>query len=236
MLKRLLIVLLLVLVSASHAQSTFTSQDDLQKWVTYYYLNPEPHKVPAAVQYLSQSGMLDRENPVPPILGFLAGAFQNNPDQLSSWLDELSSLPEPHLGIVLIGLWYAELPNSGERVHSTLENYPSLAEQYEFIAHGDPIGVTEIPLEQGPWVLDVLWGNFMATGDKQPIIRIMAALPWENVEGDVNRLMVGGAANWSLSSNARQHEKVRQICEEEVNHQPEEVAQKLRAVLDGLSE
>ena len=91
--------------------------------------------------------------------------------------------------------------------------------------------IEKIPLEQGAWVLDALWGNFMATGNKAPVQRIMTTLPWIDVKGDVNRLLIGGAARWSLTSNAVQHQRVLQFCEEEVSAQPKDVAAKLREVI-----
>ena len=98
------------------------------------------------------------------------------------------------------------------------------------LANGRP-NLLELPLERGPWVLDALWGYFMATGDDAPLARIMAALPWVNVRGDVSRLLVGGAARWSLISNAIQHSPVMASCREQVKIQPKEVADVLREVI-----
>ena len=91
--------------------------------------------------------------------------------------------------------------------------------------------VEKIPLEQGAWVLDALWGNFMATGNKAPVQRIMTTLPWIDVKGDINRLLIGGAARWSLTSNAVQHQRIMQFCEEDVSTQSKKVAAKLREVI-----
>lgn len=89
----------------------------------------------------------------------------------------------------------------------------------------------EIPLEQGPWVLDALWGYFMASGEDAPVVRIMAALAWSEVRGDIPRLRIGGAAKWSLASNAAQHQRVMEICKAQLSTQPKEVATVLRQVV-----
>jgi hypothetical protein len=60
------------------------------------------------------------------------------------------------------------------------------------------MALAEIPLNQGAWVLDALWGRYFATGSSAPVERIAEALPWSEVKGDVGRLLVGGAAKWSL--------------------------------------
>ena len=85
-------------------------------------------------------------------------------------------------------------------------------------------------------VLDALWGYFMATGDDAPVVRIMAALPWMEVRGDIPRLSVGGAAKWSLTSNAAQHERVLRICRAQLSRQPKDVATVLRQVIQEAEE
>lgn len=209
----------------------FQSQTEVSKWMTFYYQKPDPARISAAIEYMSQSGLLDNENALAPTFGFLAGVFHDNPQQLGSLIKQLDSLDESHLGAVVLGLWYADLHDSQKRVYAFLEKYPNLKQQFEYLYKGSPMPVDKIPLEQGAWVLDVLWGNFMATGSKVPVERIMTTLPWFDVKGDVNRLLIGGSARWSLASNAKQHQRVMQFCEEAVSTQPKEVAAKLREVI-----
>jgi len=94
------------------------------------------------------------------------------------------------------------------------------------------MSIDKILLENGAWVLDALWGNFMATGSKKPVERIMAVLPWVDVKGDTSRLLVGGAAQWSLTSNAIQHDLVFKFCEAEIKMQSKAIALKLQEVLE----
>jgi hypothetical protein len=178
----------------------FQSQDDFSKWMTFYYQKPDPARFPEAVEYMSESGLLDNENALAPSFGFLAGVFHDNPQQLEGWIKQLDSLNEPHLGVVVLGLWYANLPDSQKRVYAFLEKHQNLKQRFGYLYKGSPMPVEKIPLEQGAWVLDALWGNFMATGNKIPVQRIMTTLPWIDVKGDINRLLIGGAARWSLTS------------------------------------
>ena len=101
----------------------------------------------------------------------------------------------------------------------------------EHLLANGPLGLLEIPLEQGPWVLDALWGYFMAAGDEAPVARIITALPWVNIRGDVPRLLVGGAARWPLISNAVQHDRVMAVCRKEVTTQSTEVKVVLTEVI-----
>ena len=228
---RILLTLFLLYSGALQADAAFDSQASVATWITHYYRNPEPSKVPAAIRSMSEFGMLDNNAGLPPVFGFLAGVFRDNPDQVSGWLEETRDLAESHIGVVVLGLWYADLPNSQAQSYAILDQHPDLKQEFSFLLTGSPMSVDEIPLEQGPWVLDALWGNFMATGSEVPVLRIAEALPWLDVKGDIGRLVVGGAARWSLTSNAVQHPRVLQICEQSVGGQPTEVAARLREVI-----
>ncbi|MCU7797281.1 MAG: hypothetical protein KZQ75_09140 [Candidatus Thiodiazotropha sp. (ex Myrtea spinifera)] len=191
--------------------SQFSSQEELGKWFTYYYLESGPDRVGAAIRYMSESGALEEANALPGIFGFLSGFFTSNPNEVKKITSELEDLPDNHFSVVLLGFWYANLPNSQTEVYQYLDSRKNLEDQLSYLRTGKPMALHEIPLEQGPWVLDALWGEFFATGRSKPVERIAEALPWIEVKGDIDRLLVGGAAKWSLSSNAYQHERVKEI-------------------------
>ncbi len=227
----ILIIMCLVAATPAGAATTFQSNEDFSKWLTYYYLKPEPNRVPDAVRYMSETGFLDNGKAAPPIFGFLAGTLQSNPDKMALWISQLSSLNERHLSVVVLGVWYAALPESQKTAYALIESHPKLKSDFEFLYGGTPMSIEQIPLEQGSWVLDALWGKFIATGDSSPVKRIISTLPWIDVKGDINRLLVGGAARWSLTSNAVQHKRVFEICEEAEKREGAEVAVKLREVI-----
>lgn len=225
------LIMFIVAVSPAMAGTAFQSDRDFSPWLTFYYENPDPNRVPDAIRYMSKSGILDKDSAIPPISGFLSGVFRNNPDKVASWLSQLNSLKEQHLGVVVLGVWYAALPDSQKIVYGLLKKHPKLKPHFEFLYQGTPMIVEQIPLEQGSWVLDALWGKFMATGDSAPVERIISTLPWIDVKGDVNRLVIGGSAGWSLTSNAVQHKRVLELCEAAEKTQTAEVAAKLREVI-----
>lgn len=228
--------LTLIILLASHfafARTEFESQESVSDWVTFYYKHPDPDSIPDAVKYMSRSGILDNKDAISPIFGFLSGVFRKNPEKINYWLKDLRNIKDNHFEVIILGLWYSGLPDSKSRVSSLLEKHSRLKPEFSFVNKGLPISIEEIPLEQGPWVLDALWGEFMATGEKTPVQRIISTLPWSEVKGDVNRLMIGGSARWSLTSNAIQHKRVFEICEEAVKNQNSDVATKLGEVING---
>jgi len=215
--------------------ASFKSKEDVTQWMTFYYQQPEPEKIPDAIQYLSESDMLDK-NSAPPVFGFLSGVFRDNPDKVATWINQIGSYKEHHLTVLVLGVWYAALPQSKEIAQNLLEKYPASKTQFTHLLKSEPITVEQIPIQEGPWVLDALWGKFLATGDSAPVERIISAVPWVNVKGDVNRLLVGGAARWSLTSNAVQHKRVLEICEKAEKTQSAEVAKELAKIIKKANE
>lgn len=210
---RLVIAWLCLCLSAgAAAQGGFGSQKEFSRWVAFYYRSPEPERIAEAIRYMSASGILDREHAVAPMFGFLSGVFRDHPDRVTDWVVREGAVEDRHLGVLVLAVWYARLPQSREIAGALLARRPELEATMGFVHTQPPATVERIPIERGPWVLDALWGKFMATGDSAPVERIIGVLPWAEAEGDADRMLIGGAARWSLTSNAVQHAKVLEIC------------------------
>lgn len=65
--------------------------------------------------------------------------------------------------------------------------------------------------------LDMLWATFLATGDSVPVKRIISTLHLLK-DGHGLDIAIGGAAQWSIGSNAIQHRRVYDICQEELKN------------------
>ena len=65
-----------------------------------------------------------------------------------------------------------------------------------------------------PAALDYLWGEFIATGAAEPVLKIMRVLE-DHPSPDLDKQIVQNAAIWSLTANARQHKKVFGLIEQE---------------------
>ena len=221
----------IIAASAAFAGTPFESKQAFGKWMTFYYQNPEPTRIPDAINYLGESGMLEDQNTYAPVFGFLSGVFRNNPDKMAGWVTQPSSLNENLQFVLILSIRYAALPDSPDTIRGILNQHPNLKPSVETINERAPITVESIPLEKGPWVLDALWGKFMATGESAPVERIMATLPWLERKEDLKRFLTGSSANWSLTSNAVQHPRVLEICEGAEKTQPEDVAKKLTEIV-----
>jgi len=213
------------------AEQDFANAEALGRWITYYYTKPEPHRVAEAIRTASSQGFMKNGQKAPPFIGFIAGVMSKNPSMAQSLAEQLTSLPEVDQPVLILGVWYSVYPEAKPLLERLTESMPKHKEMIaHLLANGRP-SLLDLPLEQVSWVLDALWGNFMATGDDAPVIRIITALSWINARGDVPRLLVGGAARWSLISNAIQHKPVLTACQKALASQPTEVTEVLREVM-----
>lgn len=229
--RTLLITLILLHSPASRATDEFSDPQVLGRWITHYYAQPQSHRLGEALRAAHAHGFMANGRKAPPFIGFIAGVLSGNPSVARPLVEQLASLPETDRPVLILGIWYSTHPEARLLLSELAASMPEHKGMIEHLLANHRPGLLELPLEQGPWVLDALWGYFMATGDAAPVGRIIAALPWVNVRGDTSRLLLGGAARWSLTSNAIQHPSVMAICRQEIARQPEDVAAVLREVI-----
>lgn len=213
------------------APPMFSSRADLVQWFTYYYQKPEPAMVGDAFAEASRHGLYRGGTNAPPWFGFLAGALAKSPMTAAATVKRLAALPEDDQPIVVFGIWYSGLPQTKQLLQQVARDMPAQKAIVEQLSATAAPRMTDIPLEQGGWVLDMLWGNFIATGDEAPVLRIISALPWSQTRGNSARLNVGGSALWSLTANAALHPRVMEICRQQAKVQPPEVARILASVI-----
>jgi hypothetical protein len=96
-----------------------------------------------------------------------------------------------------------------------------------------PPTIESIPIDS-PATLDFLWGCFFASGSDVPVLRIIDQMKLANRRGDANAMLIGGAAQWSVSANARQHEKVLAIVKERAKTADPETKAKLDEIASAV--
>jgi|CXWL01.1.fsa_nt_gi hypothetical protein len=193
--------MLLTLCALALFSATETAKDDeaMGKWLTYYYLDPKPLEAVAHLKPLNDAYVRIKGSSLAEvserggIRTFYSEIFESSPDAVK---EIERRLPELEVDIRVF-------------VNAALARCDS--QECERV-RGFPIEKREEPLSVS--LLDDYWAAYMATGEKSHVEKVISALPLIEVRGDVDRLMIGGAAKWSLSSNAYQHSRVLQICEE----------------------
>ncbi len=189
------------------------SVDDLSRWMTYYYLHPQPELVVAAIKLADQNNLLEGDS-VAPFQGFLSRVFERNPEQISVWFQDLGSIKDTSKTVVLTAVWWSNTAE-GKTVLDNIANSMPEKAKVEFRKQIDKKAedLDKMAIES-PDILDILWGAYSATGDEKYVKRLMTPLCWgEKDTKDLNRLMISSAASWSLTSNLEQHPKVKEICQ-----------------------
>lgn len=193
--------------------------EDVRDWFGRYYRSPEPERVVQQMRKAAKEGFLGEEESRPPFIGFLSAVMHDNPGRVRGWLVEMEDMDQADKVTVYGAAWFSG--TEGARAffkEKGLEEYLSRV----------PQPVLEMKVDN-PAVLDMLWGQFMATGKREPVGRIITAFELaqyepalENynksrkTEMDLQKAILGAtfaAAVWSLESNCRQHPRVLQHCE-----------------------
>lgn len=220
---------------------------DPERWLTYYYRKPEPQLALAALTALSHDPAIRRApNRLGPLLGFYEQILADNPWLASAFKERFVTTKDDDerrlLSVVLAYVYRddagfaRDLPDAAQR---DLADVPRSQL---------PVPSTE-PADAGE--LDVYWGRFLASGRFQPIRDLVTVvqnyLPYQGamekyrhlapkpatVPPAVAKDVILGAALWSLGSNARQHDLVRNYLRSLLkdNDTPPAVKPALRAAL-----
>ena len=108
----------------------------------------------------------------------------------------------------------------------------------------------EVELSDGPAVVYTLWGYYVATGQYEPVVRIMQALRWSRNKDDgnfsirkifsgwhndpsaVDKISTGATAKWTLASYAERNRDLLDLYRAEYTRQPPEIAKPLKDVIE----
>lgn len=213
------------------APKSINNEQDLNQWLTYYYLHPQPDLVVPALLLAEKKGYMSGDNTGGPFMAFLSRVFAQNPKKVGAWLQQLDGIPAKDKPLLWTAVYWSHTEEGGKLLDGIAKTLPpkSQASLIEQIAK-PPEPIEKVAITS-PSVLDMLWGAFFATGDEKYIQRLASTLPWESQSKDLVKMQVAASARWSLTSNAEQHPKVLKICQALRDSQPD-----LRAALDPVIE
>ncbi len=221
----------------AHPQPGADAAEKLSKWLTYYYMTPHSDRDIENIKAMFQSGFFDKPDSVAPLVMFLAEFFRQNKDRIPGWEKGLHEIPQNVELYLLQALWQANTPNALK----ALENWPGAKARktIETIRQIPALDLKTVPIDY-PAMLDMLWATFMASGDPEYVERIISvlALPTDSNEKDsrINAILLVGAAKWSLSSNALQHELVYKTCQKFTDSSNQNIRNAISEVMDNANE
>jgi hypothetical protein len=210
---------------------------ELSQWFTYYYKAPHSAQGVEYINKMFQSGFFNKPSAVAPLVMFLAEFFRQNESMIPGWEKSLHEIPQNEGFYLLHSLWQANTDNTLK----ILNNWPDIKSEgiIEKIKGRPPVDLKTIEINS-PAILDMLWATFMASGDTLYVERIISSLslPTDSEDKDkrINNLLIVGAAKWSLSSNAVQHELVFKTCQKFTDSDNPNIKQAISEVLGKAKE
>lgn len=206
--------------------------DQLEQWMTYYYLDPSPNEVASALEAVTANGFFENDNVQAPLSGFFTEIFRANPDKIGGWVKPYIGIPKRH--ILYSALWMANSKESKVALEQMAKGAtPEEAKRLRGLASSPPPTIESMSIDS-PASLDFLWGCFTGSGSEKPVLRVIDQMKLVNTKGDVRTMMIGGAAQWSVSANARQHEKVLKIVKARADTADPETKALLKKILAGI--
>lgn len=209
----------------------FTSAEDILRWINGYRDEPQPARLPVAVQAMSRLGLLRDMDGAGVYVGFTAGVLGDNQLEAERLVAGMFPLAPEEQGLVIKAIFYSGLPGRLELLQSVAERMPARRKLVDAYLGGKEPGLMQLPLDSGPAAIDTLWGFYFATGAYQPVQRLVQALAWSADKKDVNRLTIASMAKWTLAQNASRDKALLDLCRIEAAHQPKDVAVQLEEVV-----
>lgn len=206
------------------------SMDELENWMQGYYQSPSPEKAIHAYLFYASNKASGNDTSFAPAFTYFLHVVNNNRYLLPH---VIRIYPEQDLKtkIYLIYLLrYADYDASD--FLSKLEGKEK--EVYEGIKD-KPYGIDPYDSIEDAAQLDMLWGEFFATGSIKPIKRLIHVLEYRKYSGSMKHYksledptpeerkkaeyeLIFHAAIWSLKGNCSQHELVHRYCIHVLRH------------------
>lgn len=168
-------------------KAEITTDGELNNFITYYYLNPRPSEVPQALRYFLTSTSLSEskknDGHLFDLMSYFFGRLAEiNPNLLREYEKFYDSADEVgKLFLLSVFRVYND-----EKVENFLKEKLGVASQQvrpiiQEILSKPPLGRKSFLRDVKNYnQLDFLWFDFFITGDKEPIIKLINVLTWED--------------------------------------------------------
>ena len=211
----------------------FQSGDAVLQWVQTYRQKPDPWRLPLAVRALADLGQFGDEEGAAVHIGFIAGVLGDNQMKAEKLISAMLPLPPEGQSALVKAVAYSGLPNWRGLLNAVVDKMADRRVLIDKLATGGQPTLMAMPVEEGR-TLDMLWGYYLATGAYQPVQRILSALPWADDKNDMEKLLVGSMAKWTLASNAAKNQGLLEMYKTEAKLAPEKLAKPLKEVIDAV--
>ncbi|MEQ1647082.1 MAG: hypothetical protein ABL898_00730 [Hyphomicrobiaceae bacterium] len=177
-----------------------------------YYRAPEPNVVPSIIQAAINSGLLEQQSRRMPVIAFMAGLIATDPTFVNRLAPLFEKLPGEQPMRLTRAIIYSGRPDWSLHTARLKNMWPTKADEIETLASKGGRSIPHLKTEGNPLVIDMNWAYFGATGHRDAVEKVIAALPTALDGSNAQVLLTAQSAKWSLTSNAAQHPLVLDIC------------------------
>ncbi|MGH6831908.1 MAG: hypothetical protein ACRECM_02640 [Methyloceanibacter sp.] len=236
--------------AAPEPQGAFVSVERLMDWITNYRKHKNPSRVPAAVHAMQDFGLFADEEKAWFCTGFIAGVLGSTPKDGPGLIPRMFPMPDKEQAVIIRAIVYSGRPDWRELLEKNSSKMPLRRPLIDDFLAGKRPTLMELPLDHGgsPGIY-ALWGYYVATGQHEPVVRIMQALRWSKNKEDsrfsfrkvfsgwgndpsaVEKITTGGTAKWTLASYAERDRELLKLYRAEYERQPE-IAKPLKDVIE----
>lgn len=229
----------------------FGTPEQLMDWVSNYRKHRNPSRVPAAVKAMNTYGLFGDEEKAWFCTGFIAGVLGSNPKDGASLVGRMLPLPDKEQGVIIRAIVYSGRPDWRELLEKFSPRMPLRRPLIDDFLSGKRPTLMDLQLDHGgsPGIY-ALWGYYVATGQHEPVVRIMDALRWSKKKSDsafsfrkifsgwghdpgaFDKIAAGGTAKWTLASYAERDRELIKLYRAEYGRQPEEISLPLKDVIE----
>jgi hypothetical protein len=237
--------------STAQPPSEFATPERLLDWVSNYRDKPQLWKVPAAVQGMLDYGLFKDEEQRWFCVGFIAGVLGTNPKDGPKLIDQMFPMPAKEQEVIIRAIVYSGRPDWRDLLQKNAAKMPLRKPLIDDFLEGRRPRLQDLELDVGgaPGIY-AHWGYYVATGQHEPVMRIMQALKWSknpeeggfaigkifsgwgSDDNAVEKVTTGGTAKWTLASYAERDRELIGLYRAEYPNQPPEVAVPLKDVIE----
>lgn len=232
----------------------FSTPERLMDWVSNYRKHKAPASVPQAVKAMYEFGFFGDEEKQWFCIGFIAGVLGDNPKDGPRMIPKMFPLPDKEQAVIIRAIAYSDRPDWRQLLEKNASRMPLRRPLIDDFLKGKRPTLMELPLDSGgsPGIY-ALWGYYVATGQHEPVMRIMQALQWSKSKKDsgfawrkifsgwgssnsVEKITTGGTAKWTLASYAERDRELIKLYRAEAARQPKEIAEPLKEVISAAED
>jgi len=213
-------------------QADFTRQADILRWINGYRSQPNPDKVPALVKAASAIGIFRDMETAGVYVGFVAGVIETNPKRADALIARMFPMPPEDQVAIVRAIAHSGHPEWKELLAKFSERMPARRVLIDRFITGKQPTLQQMPLDTSAGPLDMLWGQYFATGSYDPVLRMVSILEWSKDGNSLDRLTVGNMTKLTLATNASRDKALLDMLKASMRHETKETRVVLREVID----